>query len=77
MIKNTSKVKTENTLTIKALEEAQNSLDNILSKFQSSLSGLTQENAKSRLEQYGKNEVAREKVPSAFVQLLLDRKSVV
>ncbi len=71
MIKNTSKVKTENTLTIKALEEAQNSLDNILSKFQSSLSGLTQENAKSRLEQYGKNEVAREKVPSAFVQLLL------
>ena len=71
MIKNTFKVKTENTLTIKALEEAQNSLDNILSKFQSSLSGLTQENAKSRLEQYGKNEVAREKVPSAFVQLLL------
>ncbi|OTQ75579.1 MULTISPECIES: magnesium-translocating P-type ATPase [unclassified Gilliamella] len=71
MIKNTSKVKTENTLTIKALEEAQNSLDNILSKFQSSLSGLTQENAKSRLEQYGKNEVAREKVPSAFIQLLL------
>ena len=71
MIKNTSKVKTENTSNIKALEEAQNSLDNILSKFQSSLSGLTQENAKSRLEQYGKNEVAREKVPSAFVQLLL------
>ena len=71
MIKNTSKVKTENTLTIKALEEAQNSLDNILSKFQSSLSGLTKENAKSRLEQYGKNEVAREKVPSAFIQLLL------
>ena len=71
MIKNKFKVKTENTLTIKALEEAQNSLDDILSKFQSSLSGLTQENAKSRLEQYGKNEVAREKVPSAFVQLLL------
>ncbi|WLT05807.1 magnesium-translocating P-type ATPase [Gilliamella apis] len=71
MIKNKFKVKTENTLTIKALKEAQNSLDNILSKFQSSLSGLTQENAKSRLEQYGKNEVAREKVPSAFVQLLL------
>lgn len=71
MIKNKFKVKTENTLTIKALEEAQNSLDNILSKFQSSLSGLTQKNAKSRLEQYGKNEVAREKVPSAFVQLLL------
>lgn len=71
MIKKTSQVKTDNTLNIKALEEAQNSLDIILSKFQSSLSGLTQENVKSRLEQYGKNEVAREKVPSAFVQLLL------
>lgn len=71
MIKKTSQVKTDNTLNIKALEEAQNSLDSILSKFQSSLSGLTQENVKSRLEQYGKNEVAREKVPSAFVQLLL------
>lgn len=71
MIKKTSQVKTDNTLNIKALEEAQNSLDSILSKFQSSLSGLTQENVKSRLEQYGKNEVAREKVPSVFVQLLL------
>ena len=71
MTKKTSKVKTENTSNIKALKEAQNSLDNILSNFQSSLSGLTQESAKSRLEQYGKNEVAREKVPSAFVQLLL------
>ena len=68
MTKKTSKVKTENTSNIKALKEAQNSLDNILSNFQSSLSGLTQESAKSRLEQYGKNEVAREKVPSAFVQ---------
>ncbi|AHN25654.1 magnesium-translocating P-type ATPase [Gilliamella apicola] len=71
MTKKTSKVKTENTSNIKALKEAQNSLDNILSNFQSSLSGLTQESAKSRLEQYGKNEVAREKVPSAFTQLLL------
>ena len=71
MTKKTSKVKTENTSNIKALKEAQNSLDNILSNFQSSLSGLTQESAKSRLEQYGKNEVAREKVPSAFIQLLL------
>lgn len=71
MTKKTSKIKTENTSNIKALKEAQNSLDNILSNFQSSLSGLTQESAKSRLEQYGKNEVAREKVPSAFIQLLL------
>lgn len=71
MIKNTSKVKTENNLGVKALDEAQNSLETILAKFQSSLSGLTQENAQARIETYGKNEVAREKVPSAFMQLLM------
>lgn len=71
MIKNTSKVKAENNLGVKALDEAQNSLEIILAKFQSSLSGLTQENAQARIETYGKNEVAREKVPSAFMQLLM------
>lgn len=71
MTKNTTNVNTEDRLEIKAITEAQNSLDSILSKFQSSLSGLTQENAKSRLEQYGKNEVAREKVPSVLIQLLM------
>lgn len=71
MIKNTSKVKAENNLGVKALDEAQNSLETILAKFQSSLSGLTQENAQARIETYGKNEVAREKVPSAFMQLLM------
>lgn len=48
-----------------------NSLDSILSKFRSTLSGLTKADAQSRLEKYGKNEVAREAVPSALVQLLL------
>ena len=71
MIKNTSKVKAENNLGVKALDEAQNSLETILAKFQSSLSGLTQENAQARIETYGKNEVAREKVPSAFMQILM------
>ncbi|MFQ1016963.1 magnesium-translocating P-type ATPase [Gilliamella sp. BG7] len=70
MTKNTSKTKAQNSIDIKAINEAQNSLDSILAKFQSSLSGLTQESAKSRIEIYGKNEVAREKVPSVLVQLL-------
>ncbi|MCO6547508.1 MAG: magnesium-translocating P-type ATPase [Gilliamella sp.] len=71
MTKNTSKTKAQNSVDIKAINEAQSSLDSILAKFQSSLSGLTQESAKSRIETYGKNEVAREKVPSVLVQLLM------
>ncbi|GAA5106054.1 magnesium-translocating P-type ATPase [Orbus sasakiae] len=58
-------------LEIKAIEEAKGNLDATLAHFQSNLMGLTQADAKSRIERYGKNEVAREKVPSAFVQLLL------
>ncbi|OCG42347.1 magnesium-translocating P-type ATPase [Gilliamella sp. Bif1-4] len=71
MTKNTSKTKAQNSVDIKAINESQSSLDSILAKFQSSLSGLTQESAKSRIETYGKNEVAREKVPSVLVQLLM------
>ncbi|OCG59619.1 magnesium-translocating P-type ATPase [Gilliamella sp. GillExp13] len=71
MTKNTSKTKAQNSVDIKAINEAQSSLDSILAKFQSSLSGLTQESAKSRIETYGKNEVAREKVPSVLIQLLM------
>jgi P-type Mg2+ transporter len=71
MTKNASKNKAQNSADIKAINESQSSLDSILSKFQSSLSGLTQESAKSRIEQYGKNEVAREKAPSILVQLLM------
>ncbi len=66
MTKNTE----QSNVDIKAINEAKNSLDNTLSKFQSNMLGLTQADAKSRLEKYGKNEVARERVPSAFVQLI-------
>lgn len=56
---------------IKVIEESKHNLDTTLANFQSNLNGLTQADAKSRLEQYGENQVAREKVPSAFLQLLL------
>lgn len=57
--------------TIKALDQANHSLETILTNLQSNLNGLVQSEAKLRLDQYGKNEVAREKVPSAWIQLLL------
>lgn len=56
---------------VKVIEEAKNSLEGTLAHFQSSLSGLIVSDAKSRIERYGKNQVAREYVPSAFVQLIL------
>lgn len=56
---------------IKAVEEAKNSLQQTLDKFQANLSGLTINQAKMRIDSYGKNEVAREHVPSAFMQLLM------
>ncbi|OCG17375.1 magnesium-translocating P-type ATPase [Gilliamella sp. wkB292] len=71
MTKHISNINNKNQVGVKAIKEAQNSLETILSKYQTSLSGLTQENAKERIEQYGKNEVAREKVPSFIVQLLM------
>ncbi|RKS87765.1 Mg2+-importing ATPase [Orbus hercynius] len=64
-------VKAKNNTRVKALLESKNSLDGTLANLQSNLSGLTTADAKSRIERYGKNEVAREKVPSAFVQLLI------
>lgn len=56
---------------VKAIEEANYSLDETLSRLQTSSDGLIQEDAQSRLEQYGPNQVAREKVPSFLHQLLL------
>ncbi|WP_392563870.1 magnesium-translocating P-type ATPase [Orbus wheelerorum] len=56
---------------LKAIQEAKYSLEATISNFQSNLSGLTVSDSKARLETYGKNVVARERVPSAFVQLLL------
>lgn len=56
---------------IKAVIEAKHSLEETLANYQTDLAGLTEHEAKQRIEQYGKNEVAREHVPSAFTQLLL------
>lgn len=50
--------------------EAKNSLDQTLSKLNANLNGLTEEDAKERLELYGLNEVAHEKAPPALIQLL-------
>ncbi|MDA5542705.1 magnesium-translocating P-type ATPase [Yersinia rochesterensis] len=50
--------------------EAKNSLDQTLSKLNANLNGLTEEDAKERLELYGINEVAHEKAPPALIQLL-------
>ena len=69
-MKQTTKEKKFNTH-IKAVTEAKNSLEGTLANYQADLSGLTEHEAKQRIEQYGKNEVARERVPSAFIQLLL------
>ena len=69
-MKQTTKEKKFNTH-IKAVTEAKNSLEETLANYQADLSGLTEHEAKQRIEQYGKNEVAREHVPSAFIQLLL------
>jgi len=69
-MKQTTKEKKFNTH-IKAVTEAKNSLEETLANYQADLSGLTEHEAKQRIEQYGKNEVAREHVPSAFTQLLL------
>lgn len=65
------KVKEKKNAPIKALLEAKNSLEGTLANLQSNLAGLTNADAKSRIDQFGKNEVAREYVPSAFVQLLM------
>ncbi|MDF7671478.1 magnesium-translocating P-type ATPase [Orbaceae bacterium ESL0721] len=48
-----------------------NSINNIINNDSKNVLGLTHAEAENRLEQYGKNEVAREKVPSALHQLLL------
>ena len=69
-MKQTTKEKKFNTH-IKAVTEAKNSLEETLANYQADLSGLTEHEAKQRIEQYGKNEVARARVPSAFIQLLL------
>ncbi len=50
--------------------EAKNSLEQTLFKLNTHLNGLTEEDARERLELYGINQVAHEKAPPAFLQLL-------
>ncbi len=50
--------------------EAKNSLEQTLFKLNTHLNGLTEEDARERLELYGVNQVAHEKAPPAFLQLL-------
>lgn len=47
-----------------------NSLEQTLFKLNTHLNGLTEEDARERLELYGINQVAHEKAPPAFLQLL-------
>ena len=50
--------------------EAFNSPDHTLARLNSSRQGLTTADALERLDDYGRNEVARESVPPFFIQLL-------
>lgn len=50
--------------------EAKNSLEQTLFKLNTHLNGLTEKDARERLELYGVNQVAHEKAPPAFLQLL-------
>jgi P-type Mg2+ transporter len=49
---------------------AQSSVDEVLHLFDTSLDGLTEEEAKKRLEKSGLNEIAREKAIAWYIQLL-------
>nr|WP_158367934.1 magnesium-translocating P-type ATPase [Candidatus Hamiltonella defensa] len=51
-------------------KEAKNSLDSTLYKLNTHLQGLTEEDAKERLEKSGINNVAHEKAPNALIQLI-------
>ncbi|WP_407079080.1 magnesium-translocating P-type ATPase [Candidatus Williamhamiltonella defendens] len=51
-------------------KEAKNSLDATLFKLNTHLQGLTEEDAKERLEKSGINNVAHEKAPNALIQLI-------
>ncbi|MEN0616606.1 magnesium-translocating P-type ATPase [Klebsiella indica] len=50
--------------------EAFNSPDHTLARLNSSRLGLTTEDARERLDEYGRNEVAHEQAPPALIQLL-------
>ncbi|UXN06365.1 magnesium-translocating P-type ATPase [Bartonella sp. HY761] len=54
-----------------AAREAQNSLENTLNNLHASLDGLTTADAQARFSNDGPNEVAHDKRPPAFIQLLI------
>ncbi|MCO6504486.1 MAG: magnesium-translocating P-type ATPase [Snodgrassella sp.] len=62
---------TNQPVTIKAVLESRNSLEKTLSNLQTSLYGLTENDVKERLACFGSNDVVHDKVPSAWLQLLL------
>ncbi|EKQ67668.1 magnesium-translocating P-type ATPase [Leptolyngbyaceae cyanobacterium JSC-12] len=56
-------------LSLRALEEAGSSVDQVLRSLDSNRKGLTEADARDRLRKYGKNEVSHEKPPAWYVQL--------
>lgn len=56
-------------LSLRALEEAGNNVDQVLHSLSSSRQGLTEADVRDRLRRYGKNEVSHEKPPTWYVQL--------
>ncbi|MBF2021506.1 MAG: magnesium-translocating P-type ATPase [Hydrococcus sp. C42_A2020_068] len=56
-------------LSLRALEEAGNNIDQVLQSLDSNRKGLTEADARDRLRKYGKNEVSHEKPPAWYVQL--------
>ena len=63
--------KDDKKLSMRAVREAQNSVDTTLANFRTSLSGLTKAEAMERLAKDGPNHVAHEKRPHALIQFLL------
>jgi Mg2+-importing ATPase len=56
-------------LSLRALEEAGNNIDQVLRSLNSNRKGLTAADARDRLRRYGKNEVSHEKPPTWYAQL--------
>ncbi|HIK27890.1 MAG: magnesium-translocating P-type ATPase [Oscillatoriaceae bacterium SKW80] len=56
-------------LSLRALEEAGNNVEQVLRSLSSSRQGLTEADAAARLRKYGKNEISHEKPPTWYIQL--------
>jgi Mg2+-importing ATPase len=57
------------------VDQARAGTETVLQQLASQLSGLSAAVAESRLTQYGPNEIAREKTPSALIRLLRNVKN--